>query len=98
MDIFPYTASRIIKTFRDCKPKPLLELLNSRYYEEPRKPGLGKFYDNSTNKSGKQSIENRLNLIRKIKHPWNGLNLNNDCIRVLLKGSFFKYYQTDSAI
>jgi len=31
------------KTFRDFIPKLLIDFLNRMYYEEPRKPGLGKF-------------------------------------------------------
>jgi len=41
------TASSVIKTFRDCSLKPLLDLLSIMYHEEPRKPGLGRFFDNS---------------------------------------------------
>jgi len=42
-------------------------------------------------KTGRQSLQNRLQFIKEVKKPWNNLNLNNDSIRILLKNSFFKY-------
>jgi len=60
-------------------------------YEELRFPGLAKFFDNSTKKTRRQSLQNRLQFIKKANNPWNNLNLNNDSIRVLLKNSFLMY-------
>jgi len=73
----------VIKTLRDCSPKLLLDLLTPAYYEESREPGFGRFFDNSRSKSGRQSIENRLDFIKKVTKPWNCYNLGNDCIRIL---------------
>jgi len=53
----------VLKTLEDCRPKPLLDLLDITYSEEPRKPG---YFDNSRNKSGKQSIVNRSDFTKKI--------------------------------
>ncbi len=65
------TASRVIKTFRVKQPPELHKILLTNYFEEPRFPGVGLFFDSSMNKKGQQSIENRLLFMRSIKTPWN---------------------------
>jgi len=56
-------ASLVIKTIRDKNPKRLHSLLMSSYFEEPRKAGVGKFFDKSTSKIGKQSLKCRLDYL-----------------------------------
>jgi len=75
----------VLKTLRDNHRSRLHSLLRSNYFEEPRKGGLGKFFDKSKTKVGKQSLQNSLDHIRKIARPWNDANLSNDSIRILLK-------------
>jgi len=38
---------RVVKSLRVKQPKVLAELLDKTLFEEPRKPGMGKFYDGS---------------------------------------------------
>jgi len=76
---------------RDKYPSRLHSLLRSSYFEEPRKGGLGKFFDRSRTRVGRQSIQNRLDHFRQINRPWSGENLSNDLIRILLKNTFFNY-------
>jgi len=85
------TASIVIKTIRDKNPARLHSLLRSSYFEEPRKAGLGKFFDNSVSRVDKQSINCRLDHIRLINQPWSTQNLSNDSIRILLKQTYFAY-------
>jgi len=54
--------------------------LRSSYFEEPRKDGHGKFVDKSKTKVEKQSIQHRLDHIRKIDRPWNDAKMSNDSI------------------
>jgi len=54
------TATRVVKTLRDKQPKVLAELLDMTLFEEPHKPGIGKFYDGSRTKWGRQLLQNRL--------------------------------------
>jgi len=53
--------------------------------------GLGKNFDKSKTKVGKQLIQNRLDHIRKIVRPWNDAELPNNSIRNLLKDTYFSY-------
>jgi len=85
------SANVVLKTLGDKQPCRLHSLLRSSYFEEPRKGGLGKFFDKSKTRVGKQSIQNRLEILRLINRPWNGESLSNDLIRILLKDTFFKY-------
>jgi len=85
------TSSIVIKTIRDKNPNRLHSLLRSSYFEEPRKAGFGKFFDKSSSKTGKQSINCRLEHIRLVEWPWSTDNLSNDSIRILLKRTFFSY-------
>ncbi len=87
------TATRVIKTVRQQQPKWLATKLMKVYYEEPRKPGIGLFYDGSKRKKGQQSLENRLLFMRSITQPWNlSSELSDDGLRVMMKRVFFPYY------
>jgi len=90
------SASLVIKTIRDKNPNRLHSLLRSSYFEEPRKAGIGKFFDKSTSKIGKQALNNRLDHIRLINRPWSTENLSNDSIRILLKRTYFEYFSDSS--
>jgi len=85
------TSSKVIKIMRDSKPIVLFDRLRSNFYEENRRPGLGFFYDGSTNRTGRQSIQNRLQFFREIKDPWKGIQIKDKAIRVTLKKTFFTY-------
>jgi len=50
------TASRVVKIIRDEHPCYLYCKLVSNYYEEPRKPKSGMFFDRSWSKTGHQSL------------------------------------------
>jgi len=84
------SANVLLKTFRDKHPCRLRSLLRSSYFES-RKGGHGKFFDKSKTRVGKQSIQNSLDHFRLINRPWNGANLSNNSIRILLKDTFFNY-------
>ncbi len=86
-------ASIVIKILRDKIPSGLHTILNETLYEEKRHPGLGKFYDNSKGKIGKQKLGNNIQFMSAIKSPWNGENWNDDKIRIELKKVFFNYYK-----
>jgi exonuclease III len=92
------TATRVIKTVRLKEPKWLAAKLMKVYFEEPRKPGVGLFFDGSKRKKGRQSIENRLLFMRSINYPWNltSTALSDDSLRVLMKRSFFPYFNSKS--
>ncbi len=84
-------AAIVIKTIRDKQPTTLHELIMETMFEERRKPGLAKFYNNSKGKVGRQKIGNNLDFMMAIKQPWTQANLNNDKIRMLLKETYFTY-------
>jgi hypothetical protein len=83
-----------MKTIRNQEPKPLYNLLQKNYFEESRKPQVGYFFDDSRTLLGRQSIQNRLMLMRCITDPWNNKNqtLSDDAIRIISKKTFFAYY------
>lgn len=87
------TASKVMKIIRDKQPATLHQMLQSTYFEESRKPGIGLFYDASLNLFGKQSLENRLLFMRSCKKEWNLITpkLSNDAIRIECKKTFFPY-------
>jgi len=91
------TSSKVVKIIRDKQPKRLYENLMKNYFEEPRKPGAGLFFDTSKKLIGKQSIENRLMFMRTIQEPWNELNsnLNDHQIRILMKKHFSRLIPFD---
>ncbi len=84
-------ASLVIKILRDRSPSGLHDLLKETYYEERRHVGIGKFFDNSKGKIGKQKFGNNLQYMSAIRSPWNGQNWSDDKIRVELKKTFFSY-------
>jgi len=81
----------VLKTLRDNHPCKLHSLLRPSYLEEPRKGGLGKFFDKSKTRVGKQWRQFRLDHLRLTNRSWNGANLSNDSIWILLKDTFFNY-------
>jgi len=91
------TASRVIKTIRDQQPAYIFEKLTMNYFEEPRYPGNGCFFDFSRTRKGFQSIQNRLLFMRAIDLDWNNESsvISNDRIRIEMKKTFFPYITTD---
>jgi len=85
------TATRVVKTLRDKQPKVLADLLDKTLFEEPRKPGVGKFYDGSRTKYGRQSMQNRLAMINDLGEPWLRRELSDDEIRRMMKRAYFNY-------
>jgi len=57
------TATLIIKTFNTKSLTYINNIIRSSIYTTRRKPLIGRFFDNSKGKIGKQSLENRLNLM-----------------------------------
>jgi len=55
---------------RDKQPKVLAELLDCTLFEEPQKPGLGKFFDELRAKWVKQSLQNQLALMNDLVESW----------------------------
>jgi len=81
----------LIKAMQNSKPIVHFDRLRSNFYEENRRPGLGFFCDGSTNRIGRQSIQNRISFFREIKDPWKGIQIKDEAIRVMLKKAFFTY-------
>jgi len=53
----------VLKTLSDKYPSRLHSVLRSSYFKEPRKGGLGNFFDKLKTKVGKQLIQHRLAII-----------------------------------
>ena len=83
------TASTAIKILRE--PTKLYKILSKTLYMERRHPLLGKFYNNSRGKIGRHKFGNNMEYMAAIRENWNGLELNNDKIRILFKRTFFNY-------
>ncbi len=82
-------ASCVIKILCDKEPCFLHDELTKTYFEEKRFPGVGKFFDASRTKKGRQAIANRLLFMHSITCPWNSKDLTNDVIRIEMKKCFF---------
>jgi len=67
----------------------LAEILDKTLFEESRKPGMGKFYDGSRTKWGRQSLQNRLAMINDLVEPWLRRELSDNEIRIMMKKSYF---------
>jgi len=74
----------VMKTLRDRSPIYLTTIIMQTYYNERRKPGVAKFYDNSRGKVRKHRICNRLETMAQLPE-WFGRDLTNHQIRLLLK-------------
>jgi hypothetical protein len=61
------------------------------FMKNDARQGIGKFYDNSKGKIGRQKLGNSVQFMSAIKTPWNGENWTNDKIRIELKKVFFDY-------
>jgi len=85
------TSSKIIKICRNKEPPDIYEMLMSTVYNEPRKPNIGYFFDDSRKKPGKQRICNRLAMMKEVKKPWLHQQLTDDEIRIEMKRTFFKF-------
>jgi len=79
------TGSKVLKIIRDQRPKPLLDLLDSALVFKPRKPGLGKFFDNSKSKWGYQLLQNRLAMMGDVHEGWLYRHVTDDKMIILLK-------------
>jgi len=84
-------ANSVIKILRDKLPINLHGTLVETLYEERRKPGFGRFYDNSRGKIGKQKLGNNIQFMMAISEPWLDKDWNDDKIRRTLKKTFFPY-------
>jgi hypothetical protein len=84
-------ASSVIKCISNGQPVLLVEFIKETLYIERRSPGIGKFYDNSKGKIGKQKLGNNLSFMNAIKDDWLGLELDNDRLRRILKKTYFSY-------
>jgi hypothetical protein len=83
------TGALVIKIMMHKEPSYLWKKLFLQYYEEPRKPGLGRFLDSS---KLAPSFQNHFGWMKDIDCAWHGRKLTDDAIRVLLKKSLFDYY------
>jgi len=89
------TSSKVVKIIRDRQPKPLADLLETTLYTVPRKPQLGRFFDGSRSKWGRQSLQNRVTFLNAINEPWLQRDLTDDGIRILMTNEFFEYKKSD---
>jgi hypothetical protein len=85
-------SNTVIKVLRDGLPSELSATLHETLYEERRRPGFGKFYDNSKGKIGRQKFGNNIHFMTAIKEPWLGTGLQDASIRRILKSTFFSYF------
>jgi hypothetical protein len=85
-------AAITMKILRNGSPKALLNSLQETLYVEQRSPHLGRFYDKSKGKIGKQKLGNCLQFMSAIKTNWYGLQLSDNRIRTILKNAYFAYY------
>jgi len=85
------TSSKVIKITRDKCPSLINERLLRSLYVESRRPTVGFFFDNSSSKQGKQSIQNRLPFFKNLSTQWMNNEINVDAIRTMLKKSFLSY-------
>jgi len=77
------TSIKVVKIVR--QPKHLADLLDRTLYTEPRKEGIGRFFDESKSKWGKQSLQNRISFMNGMTEPWLRRDMTNDAIRILMK-------------
>jgi len=61
-------------------------------YNTRRKPLIGRVFDNSKGKIGKQLLENRLNLMDAVKFDWISVEMTDDRLRKFLNQTFFDYW------
>jgi len=85
------TATAVIKILNTKKPMYSHSKLSESLYTTRRKPLIGRFFDNSRGKIGKQSLENRLSMMDAIGFDWIDQGLSDDRLRQLLKKAFFTY-------
>jgi len=88
-------ASKVVKIIHDKQPKLLADLLDTTLYTVPRKPLLGKWYDGSRSKWGRQSLQNRIIFMNGIKEPWLRRDFTYDGIRILMKRKIFDYKKSE---
>ncbi len=85
------SASLVIKVLQREEPSYLVNNLRTTLYFERRSPHIGKFYDNSKGKIGRQKLCNGLQHMAAIRFNWLGLQLGNATIRSSLKKTYFAY-------
>jgi len=85
-------ASLVIKTYKHREPFYLYLCLNETLYTVRRKPLIGRFFDNSKGKVGKQKICNKLRFMDSLNTDWIGKDISNDALRRMLKKTFFPYF------
>ena len=85
------SSSLVIKCLQRKEPAFLVDNLRTTLYFERRHPHIGKFYDNSKGKIGRQKLCNSLQHMAAIQFNWLGLHLGNATIRSSLKKTFFGY-------
>jgi hypothetical protein len=64
------TVALAIKIMMHKEPSYLWNKLSLRYYKEPRKPGLGRFFDSSKRKISRQSVQNHIGWMMDIDDAW----------------------------
>jgi hypothetical protein len=82
----------VIKNMVHNKPSYLRNKLSVKYYEEPSKPGLGRFFGSYKGKICAPSLQNHIGWMKDIDEAWQGRKLTDDAIRVLLKKNLFDCY------
>jgi len=85
-------ASLVFKIYKHREPFYLYLSLNETLYTVRRKPLIGRFFDNSKGKVGKQKICNKLRFMDSLCTDWIGKDFSNDALRRMLKKTFFPYF------
>ncbi len=69
----------------------MFNFIKEPLFSERRLPNLGKFYNNSKGKIGRQKLGNNLEFLHAIKYDLLGIQLGHNRLRRILKKTFFSY-------
>jgi len=89
-------ASIAIKIYRHREPFYLYSFINQTFYTTRRKPLMGRFFDNSRGKIGKQKICKRLKFMDDLELDWFNRDWTPDLLRRTLKKAFFRYFDDNA--
>jgi len=84
-------ATQAIQILAKREPFYLYENLVETLYTTRRKPLMGRFFDNSKGKIGRQKLCNKMQCMDLMTTNWLGLDQSKDGIRRTLKKTFFTH-------
>jgi len=78
-----------IKIIQNGAPDYLRYKLRETLFKARRKPSIGRFFNNTSGKIGKQLLQNKLQHMDRLNAEWLDRKWTNDLIRVMLKKTIF---------